>query len=68
IRKCVEEANRSTEKTRRRVTSHLNKSNTVKDEEEEEEENDYEIETTRLNNQKQELNFPLRRRTQRQSK
>ncbi|CAM4739678.1 unnamed protein product [Rotaria magnacalcarata] len=67
VKKCVEEANRSTEKTRRRVTSHLNKSNTVKDEEEEEEENDYEIETTRLNNQKQELNFPLRRRTQRQS-
>ncbi|CAF3121145.1 unnamed protein product [Rotaria socialis] len=70
VKKCVEEANRSNEQTRRRVTSYLNKSNTVKeeeDEDDEEEENDYGIETTKLNNQKQELNFPLRRRSQRQS-
>ncbi len=63
IRKSVEEARRSFEKGHRRVTTHLNKTNAVK----EEEDDDDDTETERLNTHKQDINFRLRRRFQRQS-
>jgi hypothetical protein len=61
VRKSVEEASRSFEKSHRRVTTHLNKSDTLK------EEDDDETETESSNNHKQYFNFLLRRRSQRQS-
>ncbi|CAF0855717.1 unnamed protein product [Adineta steineri] len=63
VKRSVEEAGRSAEKGHRRVTTHLNKTDTFK----EEDDDDDEIESDRSINHKQELNLSRRRRFHRQS-
>jgi hypothetical protein len=62
VRKSVEEAGRSFNKTHRRVTTHLSKTDTVKEEDNDDE---TETETERSNTHKHELNFLPQRRFQR---
>ncbi|CAF4045844.1 unnamed protein product [Adineta steineri] len=60
VKRSVEEAGRSAEKGHRRITTHLNKTDTFK--EEEDDDDDDEIESNRSINYKQELYLPSRRR------
>ncbi|CAF3990551.1 unnamed protein product [Rotaria sp. Silwood2] len=67
VKKSIEEASRSLEKTHRRITPNLNKTHQVKEEEEGENDAEIETKTDRKDIHKQELNFPSQRRSQRKS-
>ncbi|CAF1129161.1 unnamed protein product [Rotaria sp. Silwood1] len=67
VKKSIEEARQSIEKTHHRVTMNLNKTHTVQEEEEEENDDEIETKTDRIDVHKQGFNFLSRRHTQRQS-